>query len=39
MYSKIKIAGHPVHPMLIAFPVTCYTGATAIAVLDDQWPG
>ena len=26
MYSKIKIAGHPVHPMLIAFPVTCYTG-------------
>ncbi len=22
MYSKIKIAGHPVHPMLIAFPVT-----------------
>ncbi len=26
MYSKITIAGHPVHPMLIAFPVTCYTG-------------
>jgi uncharacterized membrane protein len=26
MYSKIKIAGHPVHPMLIAFPVACYTG-------------
>ncbi len=26
MYSKIKIAGHPIHPMLIAFPVTCYTG-------------
>lgn len=25
MYSKIKIAGHPVHPMLIAFPVTFYT--------------
>jgi uncharacterized membrane protein len=24
-YSKIKIAGHPVHPMLIAFPVTFYT--------------
>ena len=21
MYSKIKIAGHPVHPMLVAFPV------------------
>jgi hypothetical protein len=26
MYSKIKIAGHPVHPMLVAFPVVCYTG-------------
>jgi uncharacterized membrane protein len=25
MYSKVKIAGHPVHPMLIAFPVTFYT--------------
>ena len=21
MYSKIKIAGHPVHPMLVAFPL------------------
>jgi len=20
VYSKIKIAGHPVHPMLVAFP-------------------
>jgi uncharacterized membrane protein len=26
MYSKIKIAGHPVHPMLVGFPVACYTG-------------
>ena len=26
MYSKIKISGHPVHPMLLAFPVACYTG-------------
>lgn len=26
MYSKIKIAGHPVHPMLVAFPVACYVG-------------
>jgi uncharacterized membrane protein len=25
MYSKIKIAGHPVHPMLIAYPVAFYT--------------
>ena len=27
MYSKVKIAGHPVHPMLIAFPVAFYTAA------------
>ncbi len=26
MYSKIKIAGHPIHPMLVAFPVVCYIG-------------
>ncbi len=29
MYSKIKVAGHPVHPMLVAFPVACYTGTLA----------
>ena len=27
MYSKIKIFGHPIHPMLVAFPVAFYTGA------------
>jgi len=27
MYSKVKIAGHPIHPMLIAYPVAGYTGA------------
>ena len=26
MYSKITIARHPIHPMLVGFPVTCYTG-------------
>jgi uncharacterized membrane protein len=26
MYSKITVAGHPVHPMLIGFPVASYTG-------------
>ncbi|HEU5353207.1 MAG TPA: DUF2231 domain-containing protein [Actinocrinis sp.] len=26
MYSKAKIAGHPIHPMLIAYPVAGYTG-------------
>lgn len=29
MYSKIKILGHPIHPMLIAFPVAFYTGSLA----------
>jgi uncharacterized membrane protein len=27
MYSKIKLFGHPVHPMLVGFPVTLYTAA------------
>jgi uncharacterized membrane protein len=27
MYSKMKIAGHPIHPMLVAFPITFYTTA------------
>src|SRR5436309_278118 len=26
MYSKIKIFGHPIHPMLIAYPIAFYTG-------------
>jgi uncharacterized membrane protein len=26
MYSKAKILGHPMHPMLVAFPVAFYTG-------------
>lgn len=25
MYSKAKIFGHPIHPMLVAFPVAFYT--------------
>lgn len=24
MHSKVKIAGHPLHPMLVGFPVTLY---------------
>lgn len=32
MYSKAKILGHPVHPMLVAFPVAFYTG-TLIAFI------
>lgn len=26
MYSKVTVAGHPIHPMLVAFPVAFYTG-------------
>jgi len=29
MYSKIKLFGHPIHPMLVAFPVAFYTGTVA----------
>src|SRR5437867_12625960 len=25
MYSKIQLFGHPIHPMLVAFPVAFYT--------------
>lgn len=39
LYSKVRIAGHPVHPMLIAFPVTFYTATLlsfgAYAVTSD----
>lgn len=27
MYSRVKIFGHPIHPMLVAFPVAFYTAA------------
>jgi uncharacterized membrane protein len=29
MYSKFKIFGHPVHPMLVGFPIAFYTGTLA----------
>jgi uncharacterized membrane protein len=29
MYSKVTIAGHPLHPMLVGFPVTLYVAALA----------
>lgn len=32
MLTKARIAGHPVHPMLIAFPVALYV-ATAVALI------
>jgi uncharacterized membrane protein len=32
MYSKVKILGHPVHPMLVAYPIAFYT-STLVAYL------
>jgi uncharacterized membrane protein len=32
MYSKIKVLGHPLHPMLVGFPVAFYT-ATLVAFI------
>jgi len=29
MYSKVRIAGHPVHPMIVAYPIASYTGTLA----------
>lgn len=29
MYSTVKIAGHPLHPMLVAFPVALYVATLA----------
>jgi uncharacterized membrane protein len=33
MYSKVKIAGHPVHPMLIAYPVAFYTATLVLFIV------
>ena len=40
MYSKVKIAGHPVHPMLVAYPVAFYTATLVcyIAYNSNQNP-
>ena len=29
MYSKARIAGHPIHPMVVAFPIAFYTATVA----------
>jgi uncharacterized membrane protein len=29
MYSKARIAGHPIHPMLVVFPIAFYTATVA----------
>jgi uncharacterized membrane protein len=38
MYSKAKIAGHPIHPMIVAFPIAFYT-VSLIAFLVYQYGG
>jgi uncharacterized membrane protein len=42
MYTKARIAGHPIHPMLIAFPVALYAATVAtliahVATGDSFW--
>jgi uncharacterized membrane protein len=32
MYTKARIASHPIHPMLVAFPIALYT-ATVVALI------
>jgi uncharacterized membrane protein len=32
MYSKVKILGHPIHPMLVAYPIVFYT-STLVAFI------
>jgi uncharacterized membrane protein len=30
MYSKARIAGHPIHPMLVSFPIALFTATIAL---------
>jgi uncharacterized membrane protein len=32
MYSKVKIMGHPIHPVLVAYPIALYT-STLVAYI------
>jgi len=38
MYSKVKIFGHPIHPMVVAYPIALYT-STFVALLLYQITG
>jgi uncharacterized membrane protein len=40
-HSTAKIGGHPIHPMLIPFPIVCFIGVlvTDIVFLNNQDPG
>lgn len=42
MYSKAKVAGHPIHPMVVAFPIAFYTATVAtllayVGTLEAFW--
>lgn len=30
MYSKARVAGHAAHPMVVVFPIACFTGTVAL---------
>lgn len=38
MQGKATIAGHPIHPMLVTFPIGCYTAAVVCDVIS-IWAG
>ena len=33
MYSRVKLFGHPVHPMLVAYPVALYTATLVCYII------
>lgn len=42
MYSRARVAGHPMHPMLVGFPIAFYTATVAtllayVATLEAFW--
>ncbi|MBV9278710.1 MAG: hypothetical protein JOZ41_01385 [Chloroflexi bacterium] len=37
MYSKVKVLGHPVHPMLVAYPIALYTATLVSYVVFVLW--
>jgi uncharacterized membrane protein len=37
MYSKLKLLGHPIHPMLVAFPIAFYTASLVSFLVYAIW--
>ena len=33
MYSKVKLLGHPIHPMLVAYPIALYTSTLVCFII------